>query len=110
MPTDIVGTNVWRAPEQAFQLVKGPIFTDVLLADEINRAPPKMQSALLEAMEEQQETIDGTTHPLGEYFFVVATQNPIELEGTYPLPEAQTDRFLVKLRMSYRRRRTRSSC
>jgi MoxR-like ATPase len=101
MPADILGTSVWRAQEQAFQLVKGPIFTDVLLADEINRAPPKTQSALLEAMEERQVTIDGTAHKLGEAFFVVATQNPIELEGTYPLPEAQTDRFLMKLRMSY---------
>jgi MoxR-like ATPase len=101
MPTDILGTNVWRTAEQGFQLVKGPVFTDVLLADEINRAPPKTQSALLEAMEERQVTIDGTAHLLGENFLVVATQNPVELEGTYPLPEAQTDRFLLKLRMSY---------
>jgi MoxR-like ATPase len=81
--------------------VRGPIFTEVLLADEVNRTPPKTQAALLEAMEERQVTIDGTRHALGDGFFVVATQNPIEYEGTYPLPEAQTDRFLMKVRVGY---------
>jgi MoxR-like ATPase len=101
MPADILGTSVWRAQEQAFALAKGPIFTEVLLADEVNRTPPKTQAALLEAMEERQVTIDGVRHPLGRHFFVVATQNPLELEGTYPLPEAQTDRFLMKIRIGY---------
>ncbi|MGC4113105.1 MAG: MoxR family ATPase [Myxococcales bacterium] len=101
MPADILGTSLWRPNEQRFQLAKGPIFTEVLLADEINRTPPKTQAALLEAMEERQVTIDGVAHPLGRHFFVIATQNPLELEGTYPLPEAQTDRFLMKVRMGY---------
>jgi MoxR-like ATPase len=101
MPADILGTSVWRAHDQRFELVKGPIFTEVLLADEINRTPPKTQAALLEAMEERQVTVDGTRHLLGRQFFVIATQNPIELEGTYPLPEAQTDRFLMKIRLGY---------
>jgi MoxR-like ATPase len=101
MPADILGTNVYRAHSGSFELARGPIFTEVLLADEVNRTPPKTQAALLEAMEERQVTIDGTRHPLGEGFFVVATQNPIEYEGTYPLPEAQTDRFLMKVRMGY---------
>jgi len=101
MPADILGTSLWRPAEQRFQLSKGPIFTEVLLADEINRTPPKTQAALLEAMEERQVTIDGVPHPLGRHFFVVATQNPLELEGTYPLPEAQTDRFLMKVRIGY---------
>ncbi|WP_257462407.1 AAA family ATPase [Archangium lipolyticum] len=101
MPSDILGTNVFRPQDNAFQLVKGPVFTEVLVADEINRTPPKTQAALLEAMEERQVTIDGTTHALPSHFFVVATQNPLELEGTYPLPEAQLDRFLMRVRVGY---------
>ena len=101
MPQDILGTNVFRPQSGTFELVKGPVFTDVLLADELNRTPPKTQSALLEAMAERQVTLDGVAHPLGDRFFVVATQNPLELEGTYPLPEAQTDRFLMKLLLDY---------
>ena len=101
MPQDLLGTSVFRAEQGTFQLLKGPVFTEVLLADELNRTPPKTQSALLEAMEERQVTLDGTRHPLGEGFFVIATQNPLELEGTYPLPEAQTDRFLMKLTLGY---------
>jgi len=101
MASDILGTRVWRLAESKFVLEKGPIFTNVLLADEINRSPPKTQSALLEAMEERQVTIEGETHKLTAPFFVIATQNPIELEGTYPLPEAQMDRFLLKLSMGY---------
>lgn len=101
MAADILGTRVWRLAESKFVLEKGPIFTNILLADEINRSPPKTQSALLEAMEERQVTIEGETHKLTPPFFVIATQNPIELEGTYPLPEAQMDRFLVKLSMGY---------
>jgi MoxR-like ATPase len=101
MAADILGTRVWRLAESKFVLEKGPIFTNILLADEINRSPPKTQSALLEAMEERQCTIEGETHRLTPPFFVIATQNPIELEGTYPLPEAQMDRFLVKLSMGY---------
>ncbi|MBV8202176.1 MAG: MoxR family ATPase [Acidobacteria bacterium] len=99
MPADLVGTNVFDAGA-GFRLLRGPVFTDVLMADEINRTPPKTQSALLEAMQEGQVTIDGESHPLGDGFFVVATQNPIELEGVYPLPEAQLDRFLVRIEMS----------
>ena len=101
LPADILGTKVWNQRQQTFELVKGPLFTHVLLADEINRAPPKTQSALLEAMEERQVTIEGETHPLSPPFFVLATQNPIEQEGTYPLPEAQLDRFLLKLHTGY---------
>jgi MoxR-like ATPase len=101
LPADIIGTRVWKHESSNFVLEKGPIFTNVLLADEINRSPPKTQSALLEAMEEQQVTIEGTTHKLPLPFFVVATQNPIELEGTYPLPEAQIDRFALKLSTGY---------
>jgi len=101
MPADILGTRVWRAQQSQFVLEKGPIFTNVLLADEINRAPPKTQAGLLEAMEERQVTIEGETHKLAEPFFVIATQNPIEMEGTYPLPEAQMDRFLLKMSMGY---------
>lgn len=100
MPADIVGTRVWK-PSGSFAVEKGPVFTNVLLADEINRATPKTQSALLEAMEEKQVTIEGTTYGLDPPFFVMATQNPIEMEGTYPLPEAQLDRFLIKLSMGY---------
>ncbi len=101
MPADILGTSVYRAGSGTFELRRGPIFTEVLLADEINRTPPKTQAALLEAMEERQVTIDGERIPLAPGFFVVATQNPIEYEGTYPLPEAQTDRFLMKIRVGY---------
>jgi len=101
MPADILGTRVWRVQQSRFVLERGPIFTNVLLADEINRAPPKTQSGLLEAMEERQVTIEGETHKLAEPFFVIATQNPIEMEGTYPLPEAQMDRFLLKMNMGY---------
>ncbi len=101
MPADIVGTKIWRNDISSFELEKGPIFTNFLLADEINRAMPKTQSALLEAMEEGQVTIEGETHKLERPFTVMATQNPIEMEGTYPLPEAQMDRFLIKLSMGY---------
>jgi len=101
MPSDITGTNVFNMKESAFDLVKGPIFTSFLLADEINRAPAKTQSALLQAMQERIVTIDGVNHSLPEEFTVFATQNPIEYEGTYPLPEAQKDRFLLKVEMDY---------
>lgn len=101
MPADIVGANVFNLATSAFTLHRGPIFTDLLLVDEINRTPPRTQSALLEAMEERQVTIDGTRYPLPQYFAVFATQNPVEFEGTYPLPEAQLDRFLVKIRIRY---------
>src|SRR5581483_6617485 len=101
LPSDILGTKIWNQETRQFQLYKGPIFTNILLADEINRAPPKTQSALLEAMEERQVTIDGETHKLPRPFFVLATQNPVEQEGTYPLPEAQMDRFLIRLSMGY---------
>ena len=101
MPSDVTGTNVFNLSTSAFTLRQGPIFTDVLLADEINRTPPKTQAALLEAMEERQATIDGERHPLSPLFTVLATQNPIEYEGTYPLPEAQLDRFLLKIVIDY---------
>ncbi len=101
LPSDILGVSVWRQNEGRFEMVKGPVFTNVLLADEINRAPPKTQAALLEAMEERQVTIDGDTMSLGSPFLVLATQNPIEQEGTYPLPEAQLDRFLFKMATGY---------
>ena len=101
MPADILGTNIYDLQSRSFNLRKGPIFTEILLGDEINRAPPKTQSALLEAMEERQVSIDGKTLPLSENFMVVATQNPIEQEGTYPLPEAQLDRFLMKVLLNY---------
>jgi MoxR-like ATPase len=97
LPSDIVGTSVYRADLGRFEFREGPIFTDTLLADEINRAPSKTQAALLEAMEERQVTADGERMPLGDRFLVVATQNPIEYEGTYPLPEAQLDRFFLKI-------------
>jgi len=99
MPSDILGTNVFNLTTNTFSLRKGPIFTQVLLADEINRAPAKTQSALLEAMEERQVNLDGVRYPLGSPFMVIATQNPIEYEGTYPLPEAQLDRFMFKVRV-----------
>ena len=101
LPSDILGMNVWRQKDGTFQMMRGPVFTNVLLSDEINRAPPKTQSALLEAMEERQVTIDGVTWRLDLPFVVIATQNPIEQEGTYPLPEAQLDRFLLKLSIGY---------
>ena len=101
MPADVLGTSLFDFQSGRFTLSRGPIFTELLLADEINRTPPKTQSALLEAMQERSVTLDGTTHALGDAFFVVATQNPIEQEGTYPLPEAQLDRFLLKLRVGY---------
>jgi MoxR-like ATPase len=101
MPSDIVGTTVFDPAGGAFSFRPGPIFTNLVLADEINRTPAKTQSALLEAMEERQVTIDGETHPIAGPFFVCATQNPIEFEGTYPLPEAQLDRFIVRARTTY---------
>ena len=101
MPADVIGTNVFNLAESTFRLHRGPVFTDLLLVDEINRTPPRTQSALLEAMEERQVTIDGVRYPLSENFTVLATQNPIEFEGTYSLPEAQLDRFLLKIRISY---------
>ncbi len=101
MPADILGTSVYRPQAGTFELRRGPVFTDVLLADEINRTPPKTQAALLEAMEERQVTLDGERLALGSDFFVIATQNPVEYEGTYPLPEAQTDRFMMKVRVGY---------
>jgi MoxR-like ATPase len=99
MPSDVTGVNVFDHGSSAFQLARGPIFTQVLMADEINRTPPKTQAAMLEAMQELQVTIDGAAHPLDPAFFVMATQNPVEFEGTYPLPEAQLDRFLVRVDM-----------
>lgn len=101
MPADILGTKIWKMKEETFSLERGPIFTNVLLADEINRSPPKTQAGLLEAMEERQVTIEGETYKLTNPFIVIATQNPIEMEGTYPLPEAQMDRFLLKMSMGY---------
>ncbi|MGA2692346.1 MAG: MoxR family ATPase [Opitutaceae bacterium] len=101
LPSDVVGTMVFQPKTGEFSPHRGPVFANLLLADEINRAPAKVQSALLEAMQEHQVTIGGQTHPLPSPFFVMATQNPIEQEGTYPLPEAQTDRFLFKLLVSY---------
>src|SRR6516164_8953380 len=97
MPGDVLGTNLFNFQTNSFVLTKGPIFTELLLADEINRAPPKTQAALLQAMNERQVTIDGRDYALGNDFMVVATQNPIEQQGTYPLPEAQLDRFLFKI-------------
>ncbi|BAY66355.1 MoxR family ATPase [Calothrix sp. FACHB-1219] len=101
LPSDITGTNIFDLNSRDFTLKKGPVFTEVLLADEINRTPPKTQAALLEAMEEMQVTLDGESLPLPELFWVIATQNPLEFEGTYPLPEAQLDRFLFKLAVDY---------
>jgi MoxR-like ATPase len=101
MPADVIGGNVFNSSTATFSLHPGPLFTDLLLADEINRMPPRTQAALLEAMEERQVTIDGVRHQLSEFFTVIATQNPIEFEGTYPLPEAQLDRFLLKIKVTY---------
>jgi len=101
LPADITGTYIYNVKSGDFELRKGPVFTNILLADEINRAPPKTQAALLEAMQERQTTLDGKTHLLQDPFIVIATQNPIEYEGVYPLPEAQLDRFLVRLQLGY---------
>lgn len=101
LPADLIGTSIYNQKESAFSVSKGPIFTNILLADEINRAPPKVQSALLEVMQEKQVTISGQTFQTGKPFLVLATQNPIEQEGTYPLPEAQTDRFMLKIKIDY---------
>ena len=101
LPSDVIGVNVWRPHEARFEFVRGPVFTNVLLADEINRAPPKTQAALLEAMEERQVTVDGVTYKLDEPFVVLATQNPVEYRGVYPLPEAELDRFLIQLSVGY---------
>jgi len=101
LPSDVLGISIYSQVEQAFEFKRGPIFTNILLADEINRTTPKTQSALLEAMNERQVTVDGRAHPLPQPFLVIATQNPVEHHGTYPLPESQMDRFLVRARMSY---------
>jgi len=101
LPSDILGVSVFDQTNQQFRFHPGPIFTQLMLADEINRAPPRTQSALLEAMAEQQVTVDGTTHGLPQPFFVIATQNPVDLAGTYPLPDSQLDRFLLRLSLGY---------
>ena len=101
LPADVVGVSVYDAGKRGFEFHPGPVFSNILLADEINRAPPRTQSALLEAMAEQQVTIDGVTRPLPAPFFVIATQNPVDLSGTYPLPDSQLDRFLLRLSMGY---------
>jgi MoxR-like ATPase len=101
LPSDVLGVTIYSAQSQAFEFKPGPIFTNFLLADEINRATPKTQSALLEAMNEQQVTVDGRSYPLAEPFMVIATQNPVEHHGTYPLPESQLDRFLMRIRIGY---------
>ena len=101
MPADILGTSILKPGTDAFTFHAGPVFTDLLLVDEINRMPPRTQAALLECMEERQVTADGVRHPLPEWFTVFATQNPVDFEGTYPLPEAQLDRFLLKIRVAY---------
>ena len=101
MPADVTGSSIWNQRDADFEFRPGPIFTNLLLADEINRAPPKTQAALLEAMQERQVTIEGTTHRLAQPFLVLATQNPIEYEGTYPLPEAQLDRFMLRVSFGY---------
>jgi len=101
LPTDVTGTNVFNEKDRSFEFSEGPVFANVVLADEINRAPPKTQAALLEAMAERQVTVDGETHELPRPFFVIATQNPVEQEGTFALPEAQVDRFMIKTSMGY---------
>ena len=101
MPADILGTNLYNVGSGAFSLHRGPVFTDFVLVDEINRMPPRSQAALLDCMEERQVTIDGNRHPLSNFFTVFATQNPVEFEGTYPLPEAELDRFWFKVRIAY---------
>ncbi len=101
LPSDITGINFFNMKQQEFQLRKGPVFSNIILADEINRATPRTQSALLECMEEKQTTIDGETYSMEQPFFVIATQNPVEIQGTYPLPEAQLDRFMIRLALGY---------
>lgn len=101
MPSDVLGTNVFNMQTSAFDFHRGPVFADIVLVDEINRAPAKTQAALFEVMEERQVTLDGVTHPMGPLYTILATQNPVEQEGTYKLPEAQTDRFMMKLTMGY---------
>lgn len=101
LPSDVIGVSIYEGKSQQFVFKKGPVFTQLFMADEINRASPKTQSSLLEAMEEKQVTIDGVTYPLKEPFMVIATQNPVEFEGTFPLPEAQLDRFMIQLRLGY---------
>lgn len=101
LPTDVMGVNIFNAQTGGFEFRPGPVFVNLLLADEINRATPRAQAALLEAMQEQQVTVDGVTHPLEQPFMVLATQNPVEFEGTFPLPEAQLDRFMVRLALGY---------
>lgn len=101
LPSDIIGVSIYDAQARRFEFHPGPVFANVLLADEINRAPPRTQSALLEAMAEHQVTVDGTTHGLPQPFFVIATQNPVDLSGTYPLPDSQLDRFLLRLKLGY---------
>ncbi len=101
LPTDVIGSTIYRQKDEVFEFNQGPIFTNILLADEINRATPRTQSSLLEAMEERQVTVDRTTHPLAAPFFVLATQNPLESQGTFPLPEAQLDRFFIKISLGY---------
>lgn len=101
LPSDVLGISIYSAAEQRFEFKRGPVFSNVLLADEINRTTPKTQSALLEAMNENQVTVDGHPHPLPQPFLVIATQNPVEHHGTYPLPESQLDRFLLRVRMGY---------
>ena len=104
LPADIVGVSVWKRATEQFEFRPGPIFANIVLADEINRATPRTQSALLEAMAEQQVSIDGHTHGLPSPFFVIATQNPLDLVGTYPLPDSQLDRFLLRISLGYRRK------
>ena len=101
LPTDITGTNIWNQGSREFEFLPGPVFANILLADEINRATPRTQSALLEVMEEKQVTVDGVSRPVLKPFFVIATQNPIEYQGTFPLPEAQMDRFMLSLSLGY---------
>lgn len=101
LPADILGVSIWRRTEEAFEFRPGPVFANVVLADEINRATPRTQSALLEAMAERQVSVDGRTHPLPRPFFVIATQNPLDLVGTYPLPDSQLDRFLLRIGLGY---------
>ncbi len=101
MPSDVLGTNVFNMKTSDFDFHPGPVFADIVLVDEINRAPAKTQAALFEVMEERQVTIDGVTHPMGQFYTILATQNPVEQEGTYKLPEAQTDRFMMKIVMGY---------
>lgn len=110
LPADVVGVSVYDAPARQFEFHPGPVFTHILLGDEINRAPPRTQSALLEAMAEQQVTIDGVTRKLPLPFFVIATQNPVDLSGTYPLPDSQLDRFLLRLSMAIPTARPSAPC